>query len=124
MAADDPDLLRLPGPVRALVESLPDGPAMVLLIRSHTRVDTGRWFRRPRVWIACFTDRLALAASGPRPVVAVAPFTDLRETQFNHVTGELNLAPAPDLPRRTLRMTPVDGYRILAQIHHEGADHA
>lgn len=102
---------------RALVvEHLGDAP-VYLALRAGTRIDTGSWVWRPRVRVFALDAALMLLAAGRRPRAERIPFTDLRESVYNAVTGEVVLAPAHHVRVRRLRMSPLDGYQLLAQIY-------
>ncbi len=101
---------------RAQAETLLDGEPVLVAVKSRTRVDTGGWTGGRRVWACVQAGRLALFAPGPRPLAQRIAYGDLGESVYNHVTGELVLAPAPEAPCRLLRVAPLDGYQLLAQI--------
>ena len=42
-----------------------------------------------------------------------------RDSQYNHVTAQLALAPVQRLPFRGLNVPPIEGYQLLAQIYHD-----
>jgi len=93
-----------------------------LVARTGTKIDVGSWLLRGRVWVFALADSLAVLACGSvgsRPRADRIPYDQLRESQYNHVTGELALAPAAGLPFRGLGVDPITGYQILAQIYHE-----
>jgi hypothetical protein len=92
---------------------------LYLALPSRTAVDVGSWLGRRRVAVYALGDGLVLAAWGPRPYVERVPYEALRESLYNHVTGELVLGPAPETCVRRLRMSPLDGYQVLAQIYCE-----
>jgi len=110
---------RLRRGARRLAESLVGEDDVMVLLKSRTRVDVGGWLGRRRVWVAALRDSLALFAPGRRPCRARIPFAQLRGSTYNPVTGELVLAPAEDAPVRALRVSPLDGYQMLAQISHQ-----
>ncbi|MCG3148813.1 MAG: hypothetical protein PCFJNLEI_02260 [Verrucomicrobiae bacterium] len=81
-----------------------------------TKVDVGRWWQPARLWAVGTETELLLVAAGPRPVVVRVPLTDLRASLYNAVTGEVILAPATGVPYRCLKLAPVEGHQLLAQI--------
>lgn len=81
-----------------------------------TRVDVGLWFRKRRVCLVVFPGELVLLAHGVKPFVERAALEDLGESQYNAVTGELVLEPAPSLSLKRLVMSPVEGGQVLSQI--------
>ena len=96
----------------------------VLCLQTGTRVDAGAWLRRPRVWLACYPEHLAILAPGPKPLARVIAMSDLQASQYNHITAELILAPAQEVQPQSLRLTPLDGYQVLSQIYHEDQSNA
>ena len=109
---------------RRLTERLFEGQDAFVLFRTRTRIDTGRWGLRPRIRLCCLRRDLALFAGGKRPHAEKIPFAGLGESVYNHVTGELVLAPADGARVRRLKVTPLEGCQILAQIYHEVNRHA
>jgi len=108
---------------RVLAEEFLGAADVFFLVRTGTRIDVGRWYRRGRVWACALAHELALFACGRSPYRERIPFADLRGSVYNPVTGELVLAPAEGAQGRSLRMMPLDGYQMLAQIYREeGAD--
>lgn len=108
-------LARLPKSLRACAGPHARSGDALLVVRTRTRVDTGLWRGRARVWAVCLRRSLLLLASGRRPYVEELPYAGLRESIYNHVTGELDLAPA-EPTAATLKVAPADGYRMMAQI--------
>lgn len=109
---------RLSAAGQALLDELcPHGAAY--LVRTRTRVDTGSWLGKSRVWAACCGEGLVLFAAGERPYAERIPAARLRESFYNHVTAEVALAPATGAGVRTLKVPPVEGLRLLAHIVEE-----
>lgn len=104
---------------RLLDECRAGGLPVFFLARSDSSVDTGAWLKKSRVWIAALGSELALFAAGKRPWLAKIPFANLGESFYNHVTGELALAPAAGLSLSSFKLSPRDGYQALAQIYKE-----
>jgi hypothetical protein len=116
-------LPRLPYRERFLAEQLLAGEDVFVSARTGTRIDVGNWFLKGRVWVFALADSLAVIACGLCGNACRAqkiPYAHLRESRYNHVTGQLALAPAGDLPFRGLRIDPIQGYQVLAQIYREG----
>ena len=91
-------------------------------MRTGTKIDVGSWLLRGRVWAFALADSLVFVACGScgqRAQARRIPYNQLRESQYNHVTGQLALAPVKGLSFRGLRVDPVDGYQVLAQIYRE-----
>ncbi len=128
---------RLPPRCRALAERLLGEAEVFLLVRTATKVDVGSWFGPSRVCACALADELLLFAADNSPLTALLGWLgrgegtgrlgrfyaeriamrDLRDSTYNHVTGELLLAPATAARVRKLRMAPLEGYQLLAQIH-------
>ena len=107
---------------RFLAEQLIGSEDVFVAARTGTKIDVGSWLLRGRVWLFAVRGGLVVVACGlcGRNVRAERiPFEQLRESRYNHVTGELALAPVKGLPFRGLKLDPIDGYQILAQIHRE-----
>ena len=115
---------RMAKPERRLAEECLGADDALFIVRTATRVDVGSWLRGARVWACALRRELALLAWGRRPYAERVPFRRLRASVYNPVTGELALAPAPGTRVRGLKMPPLDGYQLLAQIYHEEGDDA
>ncbi len=119
---DGPELARVPYRVRFLAHQLLAGRDVLLATPTRTRVDVGSWLLRGRVWLFATAEDLVVVAAGlcgPRPRAARIRYDDLRESQYNHVTGQLALAPVEHLPFRGLAIDPVEGLQCLALIYRE-----
>jgi len=107
---------------RFLADQLAGARDVFVVARTRTKVDVGSWFLRGRVWVLALSDSLAVLACGPAGLRLHAeriPYEKLRRSRYNHVTGELALAPAGVEGIRGFRVDPVTAYQILAQIYHE-----
>jgi hypothetical protein len=82
----------------------------------------GHWFSKGRIWACALAGELAMFAYGRRPYLERVPFRLLQQSLYNHVTGEVVLAPARDVRVDSLRVTPAEGYQFLAQIYKETSD--
>ncbi len=114
---DDPAFAAMRPEEKALFEELAAGAPCFMLLCSQTKIDTGHWFRRSRVYAAVFADRLALFAWGKRPWTESVLFRHLRQSLYNHVTGEIVFAPAHGLRVGRLCLLPLNGAQVLAQIY-------
>ena len=107
---------------RFLARQLLAGEDVFAVARTRTKIDVGSWVFRGRVWVLALAESLAIVACGPcgnRVRAEKIPYEMLRQSRYNHVTGQLALAPIERLPFRGLRVDPIGGYRILAQIFRE-----
>lgn len=95
-----------------------------LVVRTKTRVDVGSWLGMRRVTAGCLDSSLVLWACGPRPYREYLAFSRLRNSLYNHVTGQLVLAPAEGLRVRGLSMPPDDAVRIMEYINRRNDSNA
>jgi len=105
---------------RFLAEQFLGARDVYLAVPTRTRIDVGSWLLRGRVWLFALADELALVACGAcgrRWYVRRIAYADLLDSRYNHVTGQLALAGAGPLPFRGLKMPPLEGYQVLAQIY-------
>jgi hypothetical protein len=131
-------LARLSAGQRAAAEKLLAGEDVYLVARTRTRTDVGGWLGGSQVVAAALAGELLLLAA-PRCPLAVLlrllrldrkfpppgepvayaeriPFRGLSGSTYNHVTGQLLLAPADEARIRRLKLPALDAYRLLAQI--------
>lgn len=87
------------------------------VLRTRSRVDVGMWFRNGRVWACRMTDSLVLFAHGRKSWRTRIPYAALRQSRYNHVTGELVLAPRSERRVDSLRVMPLEGLGILKRIY-------
>ena len=107
---------------RFLADQLAGSREVFVVARTGTKVDVGSWLLRGRVWVLALSDSLAIlacGAAGLRIRAETIPYEKLRRSRYNHVTGELALAPVGAPGIRGLRVDPLTGYQVLAQIYHE-----
>lgn len=108
--------LMTPAAQRLLTDICGVAPILILL-KTDSTTDTGNWFCQGRIWAAATAEDLVLLASGRKPFFQKAPFIYLRESLYNHVTGELVLAPNRGWKLDRVALPPLDGYQLLAQIY-------
>lgn len=102
---------------RNLLAELCGADEILLILKTDSIVDVGGWFVRGHLW-ACTTRRdLNLFASGRKPAFQKTPLASLRQSLYNHVTGEVVLAPDRELRLTRVQVAPLDGYQLLAQIY-------
>lgn len=102
---------------RRILESLVGDQPVYYAGRTRTKVDVGAWLRKGRVCICLSDGEAVVFADGRQPYVARIPLQRLRESKYNHVTGELTLAPDAAAGISGLKVPPLEGLQILAQIH-------
>ncbi len=84
---------------------------------SDTRIDVGQWLANGMVWVLALEQELFLFAAGRKPFVERVPFGQVYRSLYNHVTGQLVLAPSHGLRLETLELPPRTAYQFLAQIY-------
>ena len=82
----------------------------------------GYWLGKRRVWACVLEEEVLLFARGRRRYVERIPLQQLRGSRYNHVTGELVLAPIETAPVDTtsiksLKLPPLAALEILAYIY-------
>lgn len=88
-----------------------------LCIRSGTRVDTGRWWRRSPVWL-CVTDHeLIMLAVARRRFFARIALREAGASRYHHASGELVIEPGEALPLQSFKLAVPEALRILDLIH-------
>ena len=97
--------------------------AVFLLLKTGSRVDVGTWFFKRRVWVCLLGKELVLFASGKRPYIERVPFERLHSSRYNHVTGEVMLAPIEGLRVARLKTPPLEGLQLLAHIFRGEDEH-
>ncbi len=98
---------------RAVLNAETGGADVLLAVRSKTRIDAGRWWRRTPLWL-CVTDNdVVVLAAARRQYVQCVPIADCQGSHYCHTTGELVIEAGEDLRFRRLAMCPVDGLRVL-----------
>jgi len=108
---------------RTLLDEIRQGRELFFLAKSKTGVDVGHWFTRGKLVVAAAAEELLLFARGRKPYMEQIPFRFLKESLYNHVTGEVVFSPALEARTQSLRIAPVEGYKLLAQIY-GGQDNA
>ncbi len=124
LGAGDPAWEALPEAIRQHLGPELDEDPVFWILPTRSRADVGGWTGPRRIFALVRRDRLSILAWGPRPFQTDLPFEDLRDSLFNHVTGAVDLAPAPDSPVTELRCAPPEGAQLLAHLHLEEPVHA
>ncbi len=121
LAADAPALAMLDDQEAGLLLELCGGEQAYMLLRSNTRVDTGGWLAGRLLWVCATRAELVVFAAGKRPHAEKLPFASLQRSIYNHVTGEVVLAPASNAGVTRIKLAPGDAYQLLAQIYQKPA---
>jgi hypothetical protein len=99
---------------KALLSEATGDAEPLFLLRTATRIDTGRWWRGSPLWICVMRDEVILFSIGRRRYLERIPVAGCGGSFYNHAVGELLLAPAETPRFRQLRMKPSDAIKILA----------
>ncbi len=104
----------------ALAERL-GGATPRFVTRTGTRVDTGYWGYRPRLWAAVTEEAVHLYAPGKVPYQRTLPPAEVARSFYNHLTADVVLAGGDAKPRHTLRLDPARGRVFLQSLPREPA---
>ena len=85
----------------------------VLIMETHSKVDTGGWLGKRNIRAIVTSEELFLIASGKRPLVEYARLEDCTESRYNPSSGEMILAPATSLRNRELSLPPLEAMKLL-----------
>jgi hypothetical protein len=102
---------------RALLDRVCGPEEVMLLYQSETRTPVGLWMIDRVVWVAVTREAVIFLASGRRPLAQRVSFLHLYESLYNPVTGELVLGPDREYRVGQVRLPPLEGSQILAQIY-------
>jgi hypothetical protein len=97
----------------SLLKELTGGAEPKLLLRTRTRIDCGRWWRRTPVWLCITTSELILLAVARRRYTDRVPLTDCHASHYAHTTGELVIEPTESLRINRLSLTPREALNTL-----------
>lgn len=97
----------------ALLKELTEGAEPKLLLRTRTRIDAGRWWRRNPVWLCITANELILFAVARRRYAERAPLADCQASHYAHATGELVIDPTETLRIKRLSLTPREALNAL-----------
>lgn len=84
-----------------------------LQLRTKTRVDTGRWWRKTPLWLCVMEDELVVLSVSRRRYCERLPFAVSQATHYNHSTGELVIEPDESLQYNRCALTPRNALRVL-----------
>ncbi|MEY3395319.1 MAG: hypothetical protein RL346_1555 [Verrucomicrobiota bacterium] len=96
-----------------LLGELTGGAQPRLLLRSRTRIDAGRWWRRTPVWICITHSELILFAVARRTYAERVPLAECHASHYAAMTGELVIEPAESLRVKHLALTPKEALGVL-----------
>jgi hypothetical protein len=97
----------------ALLKELTNGADPKLLLRTRTRIDCGRWWRRTPVWICITGNELILFAVARRRYVERVPLALCSASRYAAANGELVIDPAEILRIKHLALTPREALDVL-----------
>lgn len=97
----------------ALLQELTGGAEPKLLLRTRTRIDAGRWWRRTPVWLCVSAGELILFAVARRRYSERVPLAACQSSHYAHATGELVIDPAESLRIKRLALTPREALDVL-----------
>lgn len=89
-----------------------DTASFQFLCRTRSTVDVGFWLGKRRIWFGILPGQIVLFALGKRPYFTQAPISQLHLSRYNHVTGELLLAPYAE-SSHNLAIQPREAYLVL-----------
>ncbi len=108
---------RLTRSERRLGEELCAGQEVLMLLQSGTLTDVGLWIVPRRVWVVVTRTEVVFYAAGRTPLAQRVSFDHLYASLYNAVTGELVLAPNRDYRVARVKLPPLEGTQVLAQIY-------
>ena len=83
------------------------------LLRTRTRIDCGRWWRRTPVWLCITASEVILFAVARRRYVQRVPLSECRASHYAPGSGELVIDPAESLRIKHLAITPGEALQVL-----------
>jgi len=90
-----------------------NGAEAPLVVRTRTRIDTGRWWRRTPLWLCVTADELVMLAVSRRRYVARRPLAACTGTHYCHTSGELVVEPGEGLVFNRFRVSPHEALVLL-----------
>jgi len=110
------DTPRMTAPETAQLQAALGDAKPRLVLRSRSRIDTGRWMGRSRLWVCVTDQKLIVFAAARRRYCEQLPLTDAQESWYCHTTGELVIESPRPLTHPRLSLGPNDALRVLACI--------
>ena len=84
-----------------------------LQLRTKTRIDTGRWWRKTPLWLCVMDDELVLLSVSRRRYLERIALSESRKSHYNHSTGKLVIEPTEALQYNSCTLTLRDSLRVL-----------
>lgn len=84
-----------------------------LRLRTKTRVDTGRWWRKTPLWLCVMEDELVLLSVSRRRYLERVALSESTKSHYNHSTGKLVIEPTETLQYNSCTLTLRDSLRVL-----------
>ncbi len=103
----------------ALLEELTNGEEPKFLIRTHTRIDAGRWWRPTPVWLCITGNELILFAVARRCYTERIPLSDCIGSHYAHASGELVIDPAETLHMKRVKLSPREALDTIDFLSHQ-----
>ena len=88
----------------------------LLTLRTNTRVDTGKWWRKTRLWLCVTEQDILLFAASNRRYIQRQPLTDCKASSYCHTTGMLKLEPHETWRFEAIALPPADAVQVLHHI--------
>ncbi len=85
-----------------------------LCVRTGTRIDAGRWWRKTPVWLCVFDKELLILAVARRRHAERIAIADCQASRYNHATGELVIEEGGKLRFKRFALTPREALDVLA----------
>lgn len=89
------------------------GAEPLLCVRSRTRIDAGRWWRKTPVWLCIARNQLILLAVARRRYLERVALADCLPSHYCHATGELVIETRAALRFNRLALSPREALTIL-----------
>lgn len=84
-----------------------------LMLRSSTKVDTGRWWNPSRLWLCVHDQEILLLAASRREHLESIPLRECIKSHYCHTNGVLVLEPAEQLRFSRIALAPADALSVL-----------
>lgn len=100
-----------------LLDELTNGVEPELLLRTRTRIDTGRWWLKNPIWICITKSELILFAVSRRRYFERVPLENCRTSHYAAITGQLVIDPVESLRFKHLSITPKQALDVLKYLN-------